>query len=353
MRYPSLVATAPRHRRALTALALPSLFAWSTLLTGCSDDPVTPEPVAAGTVALTDANNFTTETNHLKIGTIQTAAQADLSISWAGIVNDVQCHPVDDPAEIIDDVVLLRVESSSQEEVTAWLDSGELGESKLAPGGFSSVLPKEGVTSARLSDFVTNDSPFELGTSYVEDDEITYLLLFQTGTTPGHGARTMTFLEPGPKSNTQVDAPANDPCTLLDFKADLTSLTPVQVPKNAPWILSWAGVKEDSQGNPLAAASISRLLLGFYANKTVQDLEDDFLNLEISDTESWELALKATKEADLSSATNRNPAGNHDGSGTKFAGFDQEQEGTWIMGLFCDSCQSPAPLIVTILEPSE
>jgi hypothetical protein len=300
-------------------------------------------------VQMTDLNNFKTLKSQLNIQTIETAPGASLDISWAGITNDILCHPVN-PAEDIDDVVFLRLIEPSHDKIAAALDgNGIVANDLRSPGAFE-FLPT-GVTTAKLKDFAFQKTPIDVSNNYAEDAMSSYMLIFQKGIALGHGAVSMVFLKPtAGVTNTTVTAPSNAPdatgkCPLLDFSADLTTLTPVQISKTGPWILNWSGVKTDSRGQTLQKTGIDRMLIGFYANKTRADLQADFLNLEIHDTISWEAPFSGVvTSASLTLLKNRKDA-------SPFPGFDQPTPGTWIMGLFCGGCQNPAPLFVTILEP--
>jgi len=161
------------------------------------------------------------------------------------------------------------------------------------------------------------------------------------------------FVEPDDsESEDTVSAPSNEPdstgkCPALDYDARLDELTPVSVPKTgSSWILDWKGMLKNSQGGKLDKTKIDRMLIGFYAGETPETLQKKFLDLEEIPTESWQLKWDEFYQAiDIAGATNRKAGGE------PFSGFEQSQEGTWIMGLFCDACQSPAPFVVTVLKP--
>ena len=40
-----------------------------------------------------------------------------------------------------------------------------------------------------------------------------------------------------------------------------------------------------------------------------------------------------------------------DGGGA-FPGFDTDADGVWLVGLLCSGCQNPAPVVLSILEPT-
>jgi hypothetical protein len=102
----------------------------------------------------------------------------------------------------------------------------------------------------------------------------------------------------------------------------------------------------NSQGGKLDKTKITRMLLGFYANETPATLQEKFLDLEDIPTESWEIKWdELVQYVEIKGAANRKAGGE------PFTSFDRPETGTWIMGLFCDACQSPAPFVVTVLNP--
>jgi hypothetical protein len=58
----------------------------------------------------------------------------------------------------------------------------------------------------------------------------------------------------------------------------------------------------------------------------------------------WDLPLTAGRTADLALATDR-------ASGAPFPGFDRPDAGIWMLALTCSRCQTPAPVVLTILAP--
>lgn len=342
MRHPFRSLMTLSNSRSFGTLATPALIAFSSLIAGCSDDAVEPPVVPAGTLALTDANNFTTLESKLHISSVSVAAETDLTIKWDKIEKDIQCHDVDAAADI-DQVNFLRFANRTKEEVAQLLDSGSPGsEDLVAPAPFV-YEPNGSKTTMKLSDFVANGTELDPEEHFKQDDKTVYMLLFQKGTSTGQGARSMLFVDPGTNSEDTVEAPSNADCSLLSYSASLSDLEALDMPKEGPWRVDWTGVKTNGQGTKLERAQIDRLMLGFYAGKDVAFLEENFLDLEIIPTDAYELKLDATSHASLESAKNTK-------TGAAFSGFGTE-EGTWIMGLFCDACSSPAPFVVTVLKP--
>ncbi|MBN1609054.1 MAG: hypothetical protein JW940_20670 [Polyangiaceae bacterium] len=101
----------------------------------------------------------------------------------------------------------------------------------------------------------------------------------------------------------------------------------------------------NGQGNELIYATIDRLLIGFYKEKTPADLEARFFDIETLATSLWELALTGGRTADLVQAVEH-------GTDAAFEGFTRT-DGVWILALLCSTCQNPAPVVLTILDPGK
>jgi len=143
--------------------------------------------------------------------------------------------------------------------------------------------------------------------------------------------------------NHTIDAPTG--CGMLNFTADLESLTKLSVPAAGPWLLDWRDIKRDGQGNEVPFEKIDGVTVGFYAGRTVTDLEARIFDIELIATNLWDVKLKGGRTADLATATERT-------SGETFSGFARADAGTWMLALTCSKCQNPAPVVLTIVEPS-
>jgi hypothetical protein len=309
-------------------------LAW---LAGCGGSTMPSDP--RGNLLLRDANNYKT-TATLDIPIVETASATDLDICWSGVVDDLQCHPVSATADL-DTVALLRISHLSKAQVAIRLAAGTLSQSDVA--GYLDYKTDHSNTCMKLSQLTLFGSQTDVPSQYVESTDYTYLLLFTKGTTPGVGARTMLFLQPTAAStNTKVDGQTG--CGLLTFMADLSSLTKLSVSVAGPWILDWRDITHDGQGNDAPFEKIDGVTIGFYAGMTAADLEARIFDIETIATGLWDVKLTGGRTADLATATDR-------ASGAAFPGFDRADTGTWLLGLTCSRCQSPAPVLLTIVEP--
>ncbi|HEU5073864.1 MAG TPA: hypothetical protein VFU02_06820 [Polyangiaceae bacterium] len=328
-------------------ISLGPLLCMASLALACSEASSPDEPGEAATITLTDANNYTTK-SELSIPTVEVAADTDISICWDELSSDLMCHEVV-PAEHIDNVSMLRFLHLTEADVEARLSAGELSQSEVS--GYLEYPPEGDETCTDLSNLSFMGTPVELDQEFVEGEEHVYMLVFTTGTDPGVGARSMVFVKPtSESSNREVAAPNG--CELLDFEADLKSAEPVSVPRSGPWEVSWRALDRDGGGNQVPFSRIDKLLLAFYEGRDVDYLEDNIFDIELLATSIWELPLDNEREANLADARLRNSASEDDSADAgAFEGFDADAEGVWLLGLFCSTCQNPAPVLLSILEP--
>ncbi len=320
-------------------------------MTACGDDgggeanPDNGVAQAMGAVMLSDANNYTS-VSILDLPVIDTIPGDDVEICWDGLTQDLQCHGVA-PQTDVDLITLLRFPAQAQAEVANALAIGRVELSQLVY--MADYEPPEGsAMCTQLSALTRFGSPLTLAEDYSESGDI-YVVVFQKGTDPGVGALAMSFVNPTALSgNTRVDAPMTA-CPNLSFSANIQQVVPITLPAAAPWQVDWSGVTRDSTMEGLQFTKIDSVLVGFYANMTVADIEANILDIELIATELYEVPhdYAVNKNvADLSLATERT-------TGAPFPGLARADglTGTWMMAVMCSSCQNPAPAILTILQP--
>ena len=294
---------------------------------------------AVGNVVIEDANNYTS-TSGLNIPVVETTAGADLSISWDGITQDLLCHP----AGSIDNVAFLRIGNMSQAQV----------EDKLAKGLLTATtvttyreFHTAGATSTMLSALSFGQPKLVPATDYVMATGTQYLLLFAHGTVLGVGAQSMVFLSPSATSvNTTVAAP--NPCgtggNFLSFTANLSTM-PVSIPTAGPWKVDWSQVTKDNFGQKLdfSQTTLDKVEVGFFQGKQPAEIQSDFLNIEQDATSLYTYSVPAgQKYVDLMSTPTK---------GGTFPGF-ASTDGTWAVAVLCSTCQVPAPVVFSILQPT-
>ncbi len=334
----SLFGSLPRVAAPLTVALLTAL-----LLPACGSST----PMEMADVVLQDANNYTSKTK-LKLPTIQTKSGADLTVCWDGLMKDLLCHDIQPPTNGIDNVSFLQIPNLSHDDVAAKLAVGQLDENLVKVYRDHHVDSAAATKCANIGTFILGTSMLDPAVDYVEPvagKTVTYMLLFENGTTPGVGSKAMTFLEPTAASaETTVAAPDACAGSVLDFTATLGTPTSISATDNTKWVVDWSKITVDSFGNKVSFNKIDKVLLGFYQNKTATDLMTSFTDIEQIATTLYEVPVaQGARSVDLATAKLR--AGT-----TTFPGFTQT-DGVWALAVTCGKCQVPAPVALTILQP--
>jgi hypothetical protein len=320
-----------------------SSFAYSLLLLtgagacGPSDDDndgASPEGVV-----VEDENNYTAVAT-LTLPVTETASGVNVEFCLDDLTKNLQCHDRN-PIEDIDNVIFLQVPGMTKDEVTAKLEADTFGTSDVRSYFEYNTNHSESCINLQDMEFVGRQ--IDPTVDFVEDPDTTYLVLFSQGTVPGTGAQSMLFLDPKASSQ-NVAAPAQTGCEMLEFVPDLQSSTPLDIKNAGPWNIDWRNLTRDSQGNPVQFNKVDRLVVGFYEGFTLAQLEEQVFDLESLPKDLYEIPINGERTADLSDAV-------HTVSGEKFAGFSQETDGIWIFGLLCGQCQTPAPIVLSTLNP--
>ena len=330
----------------LAVLALACALAYPA----CGGSGSAPPPGPQGDVVLQDSNNYASQST-LNIPTVQTAPGADLTVCWDGIAKDIVCHDMV-PATEIDNVSFLQI-PMSHAQVEAKLALGQLDENLVRiyrdfHVDHSLVPP---TTCTKLSTLALG-TKLDPAQDYLEAADKTYMLLFAHGTTPGAGARTMTFLEPtAASSNNLVAAPDGCSSQILSFQATLGAPIAIAARDSAKWVVDWSQISHDSFGNGFSFSKLDSVMVGFFAGKSVADLQAGFLDIELTATLRYEVAVPAgAKSVDLAGAHLRTGAAPAAASDPLFPGFDRS-DGVWLVAVRCSRCQLPAPVVLSILQP--
>jgi len=325
--------------RCTTALIIASFFL-PPLLAACgSTNKTDAGPTPVGNVVIKDVNNYTA-TSTLTIPKVQTTPGADLKICWDGIANDLLCHALS-PASDINSVTFLQLTNFGEAKMQIALGTGQDFTRNVANAGTHTVAAGESCANLSTFNLYGGKGTIVPATNYVAGSNYTYMLLFSKGTTIGIGAKSMLFLEPTDGSPTTVNGQPG--CGILDFTPDITTPTPLGVLLSPPWVLDWSLLTTDGLGNDVVFANIDSLMVGYYDGMTVAQVQARFLDLEIMATSTYTVAIpKGQTHVDLTTATG--PSG-------AFTGFSPAK-GVWAAALLCSTCQVPAPVALTILNPS-
>lgn len=340
----SAYSTVTTFVRRITAVSA-GLTLVAASVAACGSDPTAEgDKPAEGAITITDGNTFTSSAA-LTVGSVMTAASgANVSVCWPPPENppqDLLCHP-----EAVKTLFLVRTTQTDRNEILRLIVAGEFDNYVDRTLRYKNA-DMDSDSCATLAEFTDGDLPVTIDDEYFAGAGYTYLLVFSAGVSAGGaGTISMTFLEPG-AGTAPVEAPSG--CGQLTYTVDLEALTPVTVPAAGPWPLDWRGLTRTGDGGAVPFSSIDRIMLAFYPGKTLPDLEASIFDLEqLAGATYWELVHDGTRTADLSLVKERV-------TGAAFPGFTAGAAGAtgvWMLALMCDTCASPAPIALTVLNPT-
>lgn len=306
----------------------------AALLAACGspgpDDPG--EVEASGPLVVTDAHNYS-YTGSLDVVETSTAAGADASIDWSGLTADLRGRPVV-PAEV--DQLALIAFAQRREDILAAISVNDLSQSEVAD--YRLFMNDEGRTEAMLSEFSVFGNDFVPESEFVARDAVgSWAVALQDEVNDRLDILTLEFLAPetgGSGTAVVID----DSSAKLDFVAELG--VPLVVTEASTMMLDWSGLTTEAGGQPFDDLRADRLFLGHVPLEDEREIEARFVSiLDLADA-VYQLDVYGETEADLTLAV--------DDDGAAFSGF--EAGGTWMVGLECTMCTSPAPVLLMRMD---
>jgi hypothetical protein len=322
--------------------------------TACGSNSPGTTAVACNGTALKaeEAHNYTV-TSSITLPPIKIAQRQNLTFEWSAVTTDLLRHAID-PKKDVKMVVLLAwdIPLTNSTDPTKSLQYKFIHDTIDSPDMVAVPLQytPNGQTSAKLYDFTLSGNPiapaqidtyFDLSNQHPPENYC-YTLMVSSSTLVGSGAIMLqSFVLDANSTNSEVKV-TND-STRLEFKADLTKLTPTGIPAGTADItLDWEDIKTNAIGDEFMTNSITTAMVGHYKESPAELSTDKFLNLDRIATELY--------RADIATGTTLNFSDLKDSSGKQFSGITSD--GTWIVGLQCGTCHNPSPLYVTILTPA-
>jgi hypothetical protein len=307
------------------------------LLLACTgttkDTGETSEAPFEGSFALTDANNYA-YTSALSAGYLEVGLAADFTADWSALDADLLGHTVD-PAADVDNVWLVQFPNHTEDELLQLLTEDSL--LQLDIGAVAQFKNTEEATSANLATFVFPPAAAINPETDFVDGSGTWLLRATTGLVT---TRMFTFVRPTETSTNHALSLSSDSATLA-FSADLASLNDFSFAGSfAPYTVDWSGLEHHANGNEIELDRLDQLTLARYDGKTVADLEDQFLDIELIANETYTADVYGMTSVDLSALVST--------GGAAFTDFTPDS--LWLMVLRCTACTNPAPPFVTVIQ---
>jgi len=255
-------------------------------------------------------------------------AGADVAFDWSSLRQDVYGREV----------------KWSDDQYEAWLVSSRTRSlTDLVNGMVSESLDQAALTlfvtclsddaACQLSEFRLLDGAADVEQRFATSEESWGLVVVNPR---DGGLAAVVEIVPtleGGVSELTVDRSAN-----VQYAVDLAEVEPVQVQAHEPALqMDWSAVTTESLGATMVPGSADELFL-VRSSLTPAELAAHVYDLAAVADARWTMPLGHTTQADLGKLTGSEP----------FTGIDSES--TWVLGLQCSGCSTPAPRLLTVLE---
>ena len=306
---------------------------------GCSKG----ESCAGANVVAHEANNYAF-TSKITLSPVTVAHMSNLTFDWSGVTTDFLGRTVTPATDLNMAIVMFWDLPLAEFEKELNADSLLTADLIVSP---PLNLPIAGATSGQLYSFMVNGTAVtpEMINQYFDATlytaaNSTFLVGVQTGTDIGRQLRMLQAFDLD-ASSSETNVKLTNDSTKLTYTANLHSLAVTHVPGGtAALTLDWSQMKTNALGAEFKMSYVTSAIVGHYTQTPAQ-LEAQFLDLDRIGT--------ATYRADIPSGSVLDFTKLKDENGASFLGIDDN--GTWLVGLFCGNCRNPAPWYLTILKP--
>lgn len=298
-------------------------------------------------VTLYDDSNYSFS-NDLTLAHTVVKDATDLTFDWTNVTSDIFDNDLDPATDIKS--VLISLWPFSPAEIAEKLKTDDLS-STFAIGAIS-AYPNGAFTSENLLDFTLFGEPlpeedvwkwFDTSTpGYAfAQDKHTFLFSVSGAIDAKRDQRILKTFNIDPTA-TELSVSLDNSSTSLEYEVDLVTPVAVAVPVgNAALELDWSGLTKTSLGKEYRGTDVTEVVIAHY-DMTREQLEDNFLKLRELATAQWGTTDIAGTSIELRDLKNE--------SGAAFTGITGD--GLWLAAMFCNvSCNNPAPISLTFLEP--
>lgn len=275
---------------------------------------------------LTDENGYR-YTAELDVAVAPAAELEDVRIAWGDVTTDLRGHAYE-PADV-DESRLVFFTGLAPDEVEEALATDTLDQSDV---GLYMLCSDEVDHDCQLSEYGILGSQAGID-AYFEGGKGSWLFALVTREVPG--ARALLFLDPVADGPTEVAF--EDGGSSLAVEVQLDELVPVGL-SAADVVIDWSALSTDGLGNAVEPRKLDRLEVARY-DMDLEELEARFLDLEQLATGRWSFDTNGETSASLADLE----------GDEAFPGVDDE--GTWLLALWCTTCQTPAPRFLTVVRP--
>lgn len=287
------------------------------------------ETTLTGDLVMTDDNNYS-YTGTLDVVSTDVESATDILVDWSALTTDLRGRAVT-PAEV--DQLLLIAFGPGQEEILAEISANQLKQSDVHD--YRLFMNSAGVTSASLSEFSVLGNSFVPEDDLIERDDVgTWAIAVQDEVDGRDDILALAFLQPVVGAGV-TDLVIDASSTTLDFDATLGDS--LETAEDLDYTLDWSAVTKQAGGAAFDVLEADRLFIGHTSLTSDEEIEENFVQLLDTADELYRLEVYGETSADLSLAV--------DDAGTAFPGFSEG--GSWIIGIECTTCTSPAPVLLS------
>lgn len=305
---------------------------WLLALEGC--DPVvdkvedTSISGQSNTLVMTDGNNYG-YTGGVVVESVPVTMGRDAEVDWSALSVDLRDKAIS-PAEVTRlDLVAFR---GTMEDVLVEISTNQLDQSDVA-----SLCQFENGADASLtslSTFIEQGNAFNPMGELVERSGISsWAILVERESGGRSEIATMVFLTLVEDDGQETITIDNDSAR-LNFSATLGQ--PLTAQEGVDYTLDWSQITTDGSGQAFNSARVNQLFVGHVSEADAGAIETNFVHLIESSDAIYGVNAYGASSASLSDCV--------DAEGTPFPGFTSD--GTWLIGLSCLACSSPAPLML-------
>lgn len=328
------------------------------LAPGCKSSPSGPPPITSAacmdpamSVVITDPTNYTLS-DSFALQHVVLANHDDLVFDWSKLTVDFFGQPVNPATDI--NTVSISLWNLTPSDIEQALKVDDLNSMLASMAGIITTYPDGTYTQMDLLGFNELGNPlptdqlwsrFDTTTPMYQypQDQYTFLAMAQSGTDIGKKPHSIALFNIDP-SSTDGELDLTNDSTKLTYAVDLEHAQPMLVPAGVPQLtVDWSQMTTNCLGNFYDYSRITEAAVAHFSNKSLPELQADFLDLETIADGWWSGAPPPGPTIDLSTLT--------DANGAAFPGIDGN--GIWMAALFCGGCNNPAPWSITILEPCD
>jgi hypothetical protein len=260
---------------------------------------------------------------------LEIEAQQEVTVDWSAMTTDLRGRPLD--PSTVEQVALLNVKAPP-EEVFRMIAENDIGSDDLQD---QTLFVNDGLTSANLSEFEITDLRFDLALLEERADRTWLVSLMNVSDGRNDILGTAVF-QPKAEVDGHEVVFFDGISRLTDVQVDIATKAPLTTKEGlGSYSLDWSGLAVDTFGHAIVAEQADELFIGHYSGD-VASVEADFLQIDTIADELYRLDVYGTTGALLGEAV--------DARGGSFGGFTRD--GTWLVGIVCTGCATPAPLIL-------